>query len=143
MVVGVVGTIIGLATWIVTMASAPRYSHAPEDLGHGDVLIGVLLIAAVVGGVLQPGHPWLVGLTLGLPGLLLSPWTTPRGDNDGLWGVSIVIMAILLLFLVFAAGVGVRRGVGLHDDHIAHSCRSALRSATAPKDITVARPRPR
>ena len=96
---------IGLITWIVTMASAPRYSSGAKDLGSS-ALYYVLLGAALAGGVLLPTRAWLIGMMLGLPPLLLSPWTAPRGDNDGLWILIIPMLAIFLLVLVAAALVG-------------------------------------
>ena len=97
---------IGVVTWIATMASAPRYSYgADEDLGSS-ALYYVLLGAAFAGGMLLPKRACLVGMTLGLPPLLLSPWTAPRGDNDGLWLLIIPMLAVFLFVLIATALFG-------------------------------------
>jgi hypothetical protein len=97
---------IGVVTWIATMASAPRYSYgAEEDLGSS-ALYYVLLGTALAGGVLQPKRAWLVGIMLGLPPLLLSPWTAPRGDNDGLWILIVPMLAFFLFVLIATAYLG-------------------------------------
>ena len=98
----VAGT-IGLLTWIATMASAPRYSPgAAQDMGSA-VLFPILLLAALGFGFVAPGRAALAGALLGLPGLVLSPWTAPRGDNDGLWLLIVPFMAAFTLILVATA----------------------------------------
>lgn len=98
---------VSVVTWMTTMASAPRYSYGPkEDMGHGAVLVLVLVGAALIGGVLLPERPLMIGLALGLPSLALSPWTAPRGDNDGLWALVIPFMALLVPVLCVVAAVG-------------------------------------
>jgi hypothetical protein len=94
--IGLIAGALGLAAWTVTMASAPRHSFGP-DLDMGDTrYFPVVLGAAGIGGWLSPRRVPLVGLALGAPGLLLAPWTAPRGDGDGLW---ILILPILLGFV--------------------------------------------
>jgi hypothetical protein len=94
---------IGLVTWLATMASAPRYSYgAEQDMGDG-ALFPILLAAAVVGGLVAPSRAALAGAMLGLPGLVLSPWTAPRGDNDGLWLFIVPTMALFTTALVAVA----------------------------------------
>jgi hypothetical protein len=96
-----VSGVIGFVAWMATMASAPRYSDGPnEDLGNPSLLFAILVGAALVGGFLVPGYARAIGSALALPGLLLSPWTAPRGDNDGLWVLIVFGMAVLLLTLV-------------------------------------------
>jgi hypothetical protein len=107
---GAVATAVGLVTWLVTMASAPRYSDgAEQDLGH-PALLPVLLAAALAGGFVARRRPGLIGLGLGLPGLLLSPWTAPRGDDDGLWLLIIPCLALFVVVLIGAAWVGCQAG---------------------------------
>jgi len=65
----------------------------------------VLLVAALVIGFVAPTHAWLLGALLGLPGLLLSPWTAPRGDNDGLWVLIIPTLGVFVLVLMGVATV--------------------------------------
>lgn len=94
---------IGLVTWLATMASAPRYSYgAEQDMGDG-ALFPVLLAAAVLGGLVAPHRPEFVGAMLGLPSFVLSPWTAPRGDDDGLWLLIVPTMASFTAVLVAVA----------------------------------------
>jgi hypothetical protein len=44
-----------------------------------------------------------IAVALGLPGLVLSPFTAPRGDNDGLWTLIVPAMAFLTFVLVVLA----------------------------------------
>jgi CHASE2 domain-containing sensor protein len=105
---GAVATAVGLATWLLTMASASRYSYgADQDLGD-PALWPVLLAAALVGGFIARRRPWLIGAGLGLPGLLLSPWTAPRGDHDGLWILIVPYLAGFVVVLIGVAVVGQR-----------------------------------
>ncbi|HEU0170724.1 MAG TPA: hypothetical protein VFR26_04725 [Acidimicrobiales bacterium] len=101
--VGAGAATIGFVAWIAMMASAPRFSYgAQQDMGDS-AFYPLLLIAAVLGGFLFPSRAALVGALLGLPGLALSPWTAPRGDNDGLWVLIIPIMVLFVLVLVATA----------------------------------------
>ncbi|MEN9646133.1 MAG: hypothetical protein RL238_2802 [Actinomycetota bacterium] len=103
--VAAVSAAIGVSVWAVTMASAPRYSNgAEQDLGS-TAFFWILLLVALVGGFLVPSGATLVGVALGLPALLLSPWTAPRGDNDGLWILIIPALIVFLVVLVLAARV--------------------------------------
>ena len=53
------------------------------------------MLIAPVGLGLVFSRAWPVLATgLVLPQFVLAPWTTPRGDNDGLWG-------LIFFFLVF------------------------------------------
>jgi len=103
--------LLGLAVWWWAMASAPRYSYGPQqDMGN-NLYFPLLLAVAVLGGWLLPARARLMGFMLGLPGLLLSPFTAPRGDDDGLW-ILIVPMLVGFAFLlaIVADGAGrVRR----------------------------------
>jgi len=38
-------------------------------------------------------------MVLGLLPLLLSPWTAPRGDNDGLWILIVPLLAVFMFVL--------------------------------------------
>lgn len=100
---GIVAGTVGLVTWLATMASAPTYSYgAGEDMGNG-ALIPILLGAALGGGFVAPRRAALAGAMLGLPGLVLSPWTAPRGDNDGLWILIVPFMGVFTVVLVATA----------------------------------------
>jgi len=105
-VAGVVSAAVGLWAWIVTMASAPRFSYgAEQDLGNR-VFFWILLASALIGGFLLPSCATVIGLALGLPALLLSPWTAPRGDNDGLWILIVPALFVFLFVLVLIARAG-------------------------------------
>jgi len=83
------------------MASQPRYSRSGEN-GNGWVFV-LLPMLAVAGGFLAY-RSWLaVAVALGLPGLLLSPFTTPRGDNDGLWTLIVPMMVGLIAVMLLLA----------------------------------------
>lgn len=89
---------IGLATWVVTMASAPR--HSASDTGEPFLYFAALTALAAVAGAALPRSGVSAAARLGLPGLVLSPWTAPRGDDDGLW---ILIVPMLFGFVVALA----------------------------------------
>ncbi len=96
-VVMTVSAATGLAIWIPTQASHPRYSHAPHQDTGSPAFIWLTVGAALLLTLLftrrwQMVVPGLVGVQL-----LLAPFTTPRGDNDGLW----------TLIVPFIAGLGV------------------------------------
>jgi hypothetical protein len=92
---------LGLGTWILTMASAPRYSRTGED---GSSWLFVLLLAfALFGGALFFRCSEAIALALGVPGLLMSPFATPRGDNDGLWRLMVPMMVVFTAALVVLA----------------------------------------
>jgi len=96
--------VIGLVAWIAFQASAPRYSHFPdEDFGNLGAYVAVVVVAAFMGGLLVPRSTGVVGLALGLPGLALSPFTAPRGDNDGLWTLIVPELVVLSAALVAVA----------------------------------------
>jgi len=95
---------IGLAAWVITMASAPRYSYGPdEDTGNLGAFMTAALLAAAALGALRPRRSVRTGALIGLPALALSPWTTPRGDNDGLWLLIVPYLAAFVLVLAAAA----------------------------------------
>ena len=101
-----VAGVIGLVAWLTFVASAPTYSYgADQDMGS-NAYYWVLLGIALVAGLLLPQEALVIGALLGLPGLLLSPWTAPRGDNDGLWILIVPILAIFTALLVGVACLG-------------------------------------
>ena len=106
MVVAIVGLVFGLLVWIITMASAPRYSYYEHGDSGNAAYFPVMLIAALLGGLIAPRRPWLVGLMLGLPAFVLAPWTAPRADNDGLWVLIVPILAVFLVLLALVATGG-------------------------------------
>lgn len=103
--IATVAGLTGFVTWMATTASAPRFSSG-EDLDMGSpALFPILLAAALLGGFVQR-RPWLIGTMLGLPGLILAPWTAPRGDGDGLWILIFPLLVSFLFVLVAAAAAG-------------------------------------
>ena len=98
--------LFGLVVWLVTFASQPRYSYTQSaSTAPGWWFVCSLVGAALVGGWLAPRVGWLVGLMLGLPPLVLSPWTAPRGDNDGLWLLIVPMLAVFIVVLVGASSL--------------------------------------
>lgn len=91
---------IGVAWWSITMAWAPR--HSPTNMGEPGLYFGGLTIAAAATGLAVPRAGPVVAALLGVPGLVLSPWTAPRGDDDGLW---ILIVPVLFVFAFVLATV--------------------------------------
>ncbi len=76
---------------------------------HGsDLYYPLLLAAAVVGGFISPRRAGLIGLALGTPGMALSPWTAPRGDDDGLWILIVPLSVVFTFVLALVADVAGR-----------------------------------
>lgn len=96
--------VVGTAVWWATMASAPRYSYGTDqDMGNGGALLVLLAAAAAAFGWLASGNrAWTAGVLVGLPGVVLSPFTAPRGDNDGLW---LLIVPFMLAFTAVLAAI--------------------------------------
>ena len=94
--------------WLVTMASVPRHSVRPEQLGHtGWFELGCLAVA-VLGGAIRPRAAGVIGVMVVVPGLVLSPWTTPRGDDDGLWLLIVPFLVVFTLVSFLAARLSAR-----------------------------------
>jgi len=66
------------------------------------------VVSVVILGFVAPKAPVSVSLPMGAVPLLSAPWTTPTGDNDGLW-VSIfpVLISWIAALIVVAFGVQV------------------------------------
>jgi hypothetical protein len=99
------------------MARYPRYSGysttgSPEELGSGWLFVALPVLSAVGGALAY--RSWIqVAEGLALPGLLLSPFTTPRGDNDGLWTLIVPMLVVLAgaMLLISWAGARLRHRV--------------------------------
>jgi hypothetical protein len=111
-IVLLIGVATGLAIWVPTQASAPRYSYgADQDMGSAWFIpltaIAVCVLSAVFARRWQFVVPGVVGIQL-----LLAPFTAPRGDNDGLWILIVPLIAVLgfglLLVSFFVARVVIR-----------------------------------
>ena len=85
----------GVAIWIPTNATHPRYSYRPHQDNGSASFFPVMIVAALLLGALFARHWRVIALGLVLPVLALAPFTTPRGDNDGLW---ILILPMLVVF---------------------------------------------
>lgn len=103
---GAAAAAVGLVAWMHTIAAAPRYSYGDEQDMGSSVFFVLLLGAALVGGFVVPSRASLIGTWVGVPGLMLAPWTAPRGDNDGLWIMIVPILAVFVLVLIAAASAG-------------------------------------
>jgi hypothetical protein len=113
---GAVAATVGLVAWMHTIAAAPRYSYGYEQDMGGSAFYPLLLGAALIGGFVVPSRASSIGAWLGVPGLVLSPWTAPRGDNDGLWIMIVPFLAVFVLVLIAAASAGRRVRSRLHSD---------------------------
>jgi flagellar biosynthesis protein FliQ len=65
-----------------------------------------MMFLAFIGGAIAPRRAWLVGLMLGLPALILSPWTAPRGENDDVWLFIPPVLAVFDVMLIGIAWLG-------------------------------------
>ena len=112
-----VSALVGWATWTVVVASQPRYSRVGNQWVETDeswpVRICLLLMGfAAVAGFVAYRCSGAAALALALPGVVLSPFTTPRGDEDGLWTLMlplmVVVAGVMVLLAWGAAAVRVR-----------------------------------
>ena len=79
-------------------------------MGHGNLFCLGCLVVALVGGATWPQLARVIGVMVVAPGLLLSPWTAPRGDNDGLWVLIVPMLVILMLASYASARLSARVG---------------------------------
>ena len=103
---GAIAAMVGLVAWMETIAAAPLYSYGYEQDMGSSAFYSLLLGAALIGGFVVPARASLIGALLGVPGLVLSPWTAPRGDNDGLWIMIVPLLAVFVLVLIATASAG-------------------------------------
>jgi hypothetical protein len=106
----VVGSCAGLLIWIATMASKPIHS---DD--WNPALWPLLALTAFGVGLFERRRPWRVALAVNAAPLLLMLWTTPRGDDDGLW--SFIIPMILGFTIVLAGTAAVSGAIGRRFAH--------------------------
>ena len=96
------------------MAMHPRYS------GHGNAGQGspwyfpAMIAAAVVLGAVFFRRWSSIGVGLVVPQLLVAGWTTPRGDNDGLWVLIFPMLVVLGIVLYGGAGLASKVPRRLH-----------------------------
>jgi hypothetical protein len=86
---------IGLAIWWPTMAMQPRYDYTRPERQGSPWYVPLMLGAAVVLALVYWKRWWVVAPGMVSLQLLVSPFTTPRGDNDGLWVLIIPIVVVL------------------------------------------------
>jgi hypothetical protein len=65
----------------------------------------LMLIAAGTLGFALDDRRGLLGAALGVAPFVLSPWTAPRGDGDGLWLLYIPMLAGFVLVLSATSSV--------------------------------------
>ncbi len=110
--------LVGLAIWIPTAAMQLRESH---DRSHPSEFSGwylpLMVLAAVALGAAFDRSSFYVAFGLVAPQFLLAPWTTPRGDNDGLWALIFPFLVALLFGLFLLAGLA---DMGAHRLHARH-----------------------
>jgi hypothetical protein len=100
----VVSAVVGLAVW-VPVALQPREQlmwTQPKSEIPASWFPMMLLAPIVLGFVFSRSWP-IVPTGLLLPQFVLAPWTTPRGDNDGLWVLIFPTLAVLFGYALVAA----------------------------------------
>jgi hypothetical protein len=94
--------------WVPTMAMAPRYSDSGSD-GSAWYFPATVAAGFLLGAVFA--RRWKpIGFGLVAPQLLLAGWTTPRGDNDGLW--TLIFPALMCLGVVAFGSAWVGSKIG-------------------------------
>jgi hypothetical protein len=92
-----VSAAVGLVIWIPTMAAEPRYSDAPNEANGSPWVFPLTFLAVVILASLFSRDWQVVASGIATAQFLMAPWTTPRGDNDGLWAVIFVVLALLFV----------------------------------------------
>jgi hypothetical protein len=100
-----IGVAVGALIWIATMASEPRYSDGPDESNGNPALWPLLALTAFALGFVEPRRPWRVALAVNSAPLLLMFWTTPRGDDDGLWVLIVPMIVGYTIVLAACAAV--------------------------------------
>jgi hypothetical protein len=100
----VASVVIGLAIWWPTMAMQPRYGFESDQQGS-PWYFPLMLGAAVLLTVGFRRWWWVVGPGLVAGQLFVSPFTTPRGDNDGLWLFIFPMLVVFGLVLMVVSGI--------------------------------------
>jgi hypothetical protein len=102
----IVAVVLGIVLWWRFFGSAPRYSDVNEDNGDASFFLWMIATAFVI-GFFARDRAGVCGVALGVPPLVLAPWTAPRGDGDGLWTL---IIPILFLFIFVVVGASAAAG---------------------------------
>lgn len=83
---------VGAVLWITAVAIAGSSAW---------YVVGVLVCGVATGAMDATTHHLRAGFYFVIPALVLAWWTTPRGDNDGLW---LLIFPLLVALVVLVAG---------------------------------------
>jgi hypothetical protein len=96
-----ISAVVGASLWLGLVVALP------DDQTTGSSFWWLMLLAAfTLGALFGSQHVVQVSLGLGLPPLVISPWTAPRGDGDGLWVLWIPLLSLFLMLLTLAAWLG-------------------------------------
>ena len=87
----------GLAIWLPTMALQPRHDYGAKPQQGSLWFLPLMVGAAFVLTVIFAERWQMVAPGLVTSQLLLAAFTTPRGDNDGLW---VLIFPLLIGFMM-------------------------------------------
>ena len=96
-----IAAIVGASLWVGIVVALP------DDKTTAPAFWLLMLLAAFGLGALFGSQRVLqVSLGLGVPPLVLSPWTAPRGDGDGLWVLWVPLLGLFLMLLTVVAWFG-------------------------------------
>jgi RsiW-degrading membrane proteinase PrsW (M82 family) len=79
------------------MAAQPRYSDGPNEANGSPWFVPLTFLAVVILAAVFSRNWQVVAPGIATAQFLMAPWTTPRGDNDGLWVMIFVILAFLFV----------------------------------------------
>jgi hypothetical protein len=125
-----VAAAIGLAIWIPTAAMQRRVSY---DRLHPSQIsswyLPLMLVAALALGAIFARRWSVVAAGLLAPQIAPALWTTPQGDNDGLWMLIFPILGVVFAVVLLLAGISGgtvnyvrgRRNAGPTDSRAAHT----------------------
>jgi hypothetical protein len=94
---------IGTIEWVSLVAIEAIHNSN----WSGDPYVVAILISALVLGIFdgKTSH-FLAGGCLIAPALCLALWTTPKGDNDGLWMLIFPILSFIMPVVILLHQVG-------------------------------------
>jgi hypothetical protein len=125
-----VAAAVGLAIWIPTMAAQPRYSDGPNEANGSPWLFPLTFLAVVILASVFSRNWQVVAAGIATAQFLMAPWTTPRGDNDGLWGLIFVVLAFMFLIEHLLAALAGTAVAWVRDRRSPNDERVAPRSPT-------------
>ena len=108
--------VAGTAVWLGYVALVPHEDGSHTVFGttpryeDGDQMLWFVPISAalvaLVAGWFRAARTWAIAAAITLGPLLLAWATTPRGDNDGLWGLIFWMIPLFGFVLAGAAATG-------------------------------------